>query len=195
MVKPLIQNDLKLVEAEVTANERTKLDIEELLHDKQLFVNQVGELQIKQEGLTVIIAKQKEQLQTLDIEVERKKLEEQETLKQTSQKGRESSVVLSKVSTSLKANYQQQELLTLEAQYQSMQNSLEQELALSQEKLAKELQETKALTERIEENPDLKVVREVLKSSKEETAQRKLQQNQLSQSIQQYESSIAQIDT
>ena len=97
---------MKLVEAQVTANEAAKLDIEELLHDKQLFMNQASEMQIREEGLKVVIAQQKDKLKNLDIEVERKKLEEQDTLKQTSQKGRESSIVLSKVSTSLKANYQ-----------------------------------------------------------------------------------------
>lgn len=58
LVKPSVASDLKLLETDVTANERAKLDIEELLHDKQHFMQQQSELQIRLDGLSVATSRQ-----------------------------------------------------------------------------------------------------------------------------------------
>ena len=85
--------------------------------------------------------------------------------------------------------------MALEAEYQSMQSTLEQELSISQEKLAKELQQAKAITERIEENKDLKQIKEELKTSREDAIKKRQQQSQLQQSVSELEKNISLIDS
>lgn len=79
-----------------------------------------GELQVKQDGLTVGIKRQLEELKTLDAEVAKKNQEEIETLKSQNLKANESLKIMAKIESSIKTHYKDQELKVLEGQYEAM---------------------------------------------------------------------------
>lgn len=92
-----------------------------------------SELQVKNDGLSVGIQRQSEELKRLDTEVEKKKQEEVQALKAQNNKALDSLRILSKVETSIKNHYQDQELKSLELQYAELQNKIKTQIVLNQD--------------------------------------------------------------
>eukprot|EP00347_Sterkiella_histriomuscorum_P024577 403330632 len=189
-----LQSEIEILKARIIESERIKLELEELIEEKSEIMKSKSELQVKNDGLSVGIQRQSEELKRLDTEVEKKKQEEVQALKAQNNKALDSLRILSKVETSIKNHYQDQELKSLELQYAELQNKIKTQIVLNQDQLDQEIQGTQTLKAKADSHNDLKALRDDIQVTKDQIAKEQDKIKNTEQQIINLNSKIQEID-